>query len=117
MFCTSSYANSSEYRALWQSLKSGQVISGEFERVNKQGNIIWLEASYNPIFDPVTNSVIKVIKFASDITARAESNHEQANMMTSISRSMAMIEFDISGKILTANDNFLSATGYRLEQD
>ena len=115
MFCTSEYANSSEYRELWQSLRRGELQSGEFERINKSGNIIWLEASYNPIFDD-NGKVVQVIKLASDITARAEQNNEQARLNDAISRSMAIIEFDMSGRIITANDNFLSTMGYRLEQ-
>lgn len=115
MFCTSEYANSSEYRELWQSLRRGELQSGEFERINKSRNIIWLEASYNPTFDD-NGKVIQVIKLASDITARAEQNNEQARLSHAISRSMAIIEFDMSGRIITANDNFLSTMGYRLEQ-
>lgn len=115
MFCTSEYANSNEYKALWQSLRRGELQSGEFERRNKSGNIIWLEASYNPIFDDA-GQVVQVMKLASDITARAEQSNQQARLNDAISRSMAMIEFDMSGRIITANDNFLSAMGYRLEQ-
>ncbi len=115
VFCSSEFANSSEYRNFWQSLNRGEYVSGEFERVNKNGDSLWLEASYNPIYDN-TGNVVKIVKFASDITTRADKSREQENMVNAISRSMAVIEFEMSGKIITANDNFLSATGYRLEQ-
>lgn len=115
IFCTSAYINSNEYSELWQALRRGEVRSGEFERLNKSGSIIWLEASYNPIFDEL-GKVTHVIKLASDISERAEKSNEQASLNDAISRSMAVIEFDMSGKILTANDNFLSTMGYSLEQ-
>jgi len=55
----------------WAELKQGQFKSGRFERVDKHGQPVWLEATYNPITDP-SGRVIKVIKFASNITARAK---------------------------------------------
>ena len=115
IFCTAEYRNSNEYHQFWRSLNQGQYFSGEFERIGKDGNIIWLEASYNPIFDN-NGKLSKIVKFASNITDKAEKAQEQESMVNAISRSMAVIEFDMSGKVLTANDNFLSATGYSLAQ-
>ena len=115
IFCLPEYANSSEYSSFWQRLNRGEHFSGEFERVDKQGNVLWLEATYNPVYNDA-GQLVKVIKFASDITAKADLSRERENMMNAISRSMAVIEFDMSGHIITANDNFLSATGYNLDQ-
>ena len=115
IFCCNEYANSQEYKNFWNSLNNGEFFSGEFERQDKHGNIIWLEASYNPIYNE--HGVLeKVVKFASNITDKVEKAQLQESMVNAMSRSMAVIEFDMSGKVLTANDNFLSATGYRLEQ-
>lgn len=115
IFCIPEYANSADYTSFWQRLNRGEHFSGEFERVDKQGNVLWLEATYNPVYNDA-GQLEKVIKFASDITAKADKSQEQENMMNAISRSMAVIEFDMSGRVLTANDNFLSTTGYRLDQ-
>lgn len=115
IFCLPEYSNSSEYSSFWQRLNRGEHFSGEFERINKQGNILWLEATYNPVYNEA-GQLVKVIKFASDITAKADKSQERENMMNAISRSMAVIEFDMSGKVLTANDNFLATTGYTLAQ-
>lgn len=115
IFCTSEYANSQEYRSFWNALNQGEFLSGEFERQGKSGNIIWLEASYNPIYNEQGN-LEKVVKFASNITDKVEKAQLQEAMVNAMSRSMAVIEFDMSGKVLTANDNFLSATGYSLDQ-
>ena len=53
----------------WEDLAGGQFKAGKFERRNSHGESVWLEASYNPVFDD-NHKVIKVIKFATDITDR-----------------------------------------------
>src|SRR5690606_32222676 len=58
-----------DYAAFWAKLKAGEFVAAEFERVNKAGEPIWIQASYNPIFDPAGRP-IKAIKFATDITER-----------------------------------------------
>lgn len=115
ILCTTEYANSSEYKNFWQTLNLGEAVSGQFERVAKGGRIIWLEASYNPVFDQ-HNKLMKIIKFASDISETTIQSQVQQSMLTAIERSMAVIEFDTQGKIITANDNFLQATQYSLSE-
>lgn len=67
MFCDRQESESAEYRAFWASLNRGEFHSGRFERVNSRGQRVYLEASYNPIFD-AKGRLYKVVKFASDIT-------------------------------------------------
>ena len=67
MFCQPGFANSSEYANLWERLGRGEFIAGRFRRLSKDGQEIWLQASYNPILD-VTGKPYKVVKFAVDIT-------------------------------------------------
>ena len=67
MFCTNSFTKSHEYQDFWNKLNSGEYITGRFERIHKGGDSIWLEASYNPIFDS-QKRLIKIIKFATDVT-------------------------------------------------
>ncbi|MCV5979677.1 PAS domain-containing protein, partial [Escherichia coli] len=57
----------------WQELKSGQIKSGLFQRRSANDTSVWIEATYNPILDE-TGKVVKVVKFASDITERVERN-------------------------------------------
>lgn len=71
MFCDSSVVNSAEYSEFWRKLNSGEFFSGQFKRLGKHGRIVWLEATYNPIFDAAGN-LFKIVKFASDITERVE---------------------------------------------
>ncbi|RXZ43809.1 methyl-accepting chemotaxis protein [Crenobacter cavernae] len=113
IFCEERYARSPEYAEFWQRLNRGEFISGEFKRVGRDGRPIWLEASYNPVFDR-DGRLLKVVKFAQDITRHTCEAHEQENKIKAIGRSMAVIEFSPDGTILTANDNFLATVGYSL---
>ncbi|NCE92374.1 pili assembly chaperone [Pseudomonas sp. L13] len=67
MFCHRSEVESAAYKAFWASLNRGEYHSHRFERKNKYGKTLFLEASYNPIFD-TNGRLYKVVKFASDIT-------------------------------------------------
>jgi methyl-accepting chemotaxis protein len=69
MFCTSEVYSSNEYNQFWSKLNSGKYIQGLFERRDSNGNVLWLEASYNPIVDDFGN-LIRVVKFATDVTER-----------------------------------------------
>jgi hypothetical protein len=67
-FVTPDYARSSDYRDFWARLGRGEVFSGEFLRIGKGGREVWIQASYNPIFD-LNGKPYKVVKYATDITA------------------------------------------------
>ncbi|MDR3428250.1 MULTISPECIES: methyl-accepting chemotaxis protein [Silvimonas] len=115
VLCEPGYASKPEYADFWRQLAAGKFSSGRFKRVRRDGQPIWLEATYNPIFDD-QHRVIKVVKFAQDITSQISAQESQRNMLSAIDRSMASIEFNLDGTIITANDNFLHATGYRLDE-
>ena len=114
LFCEPGQSSSREYSEFWRRLASGEFVSERFLRRDKQGREIWLEASYNPVLDP-SGRVEKVLKIAADISAEVRKEQEQNSLINAINRSMAMIEFNLQGEVLTANDNFLSTMGYRLE--
>ncbi len=67
IFVEPEHAQTDEYRRLWDELRAGHFQAGEFKRISKEGKEIWIQASYNPIFDP-NGKVFKIIKFATDIT-------------------------------------------------
>jgi methyl-accepting chemotaxis protein len=95
LFCEPDYAQSAEYQQLWRELGQGKAISGTFERLDKAGREVWLEASYMPVLDE-QRQVTSVIKVASDIT-RVVLEHESESLLKAISRSMAVIEFTRKG--------------------
>ena len=112
MFCDRSYAQSNDYRAFWDALRRGELQSGEFARYTKAGNKVWLQANYFPVVQ--ANTVVRVVKFASDITESTIKRKEDAAVFEALNRSLAVIEFTPDGTILKANDNFLATTGYAL---
>jgi methyl-accepting chemotaxis protein len=115
IFCDPSYTKTNEYQEFWSNLNSGELVRGQFERFTKTGDSLWLEASYNPVYS-AAGELIKVVKFATDITEQVEEAQEQKSIINALDRAMAMIEFDSSGHILTANENFLVTAGYSLDE-
>ena len=106
---------SPEYRAFWADLNHGKYKAGEFKRVGKGDHEVWIQASYNPILDS-SGKTVKVIKFASDITSQKIRSMEDAGKIAAIGRAQAVIEFNLDGTIITANENFLGALGYSLAE-
>ncbi|TDH39473.1 PAS domain S-box protein [Pseudohoeflea suaedae] len=114
IFVEPEVVGSDSYRGFWHKLGTGAFDSGRYKRICKDGKEIWIEASYNPVFHDGTP--YKVVKFATDITASVKKAAETEGKMTALSRSQAIIEFEIDGTIITANENFLATLGYRLEE-
>ncbi|MBB3677062.1 methyl-accepting chemotaxis protein [Modestobacter versicolor] len=115
MFCDPVYAASDEYAEFWQRLGQGHYDSGEFKRRDREGREVWLQATYNPILDE-SGRVLRVVKFATDVTRAKRENAEFTGKVTAIDRAQAVIEFDLDGTIITANQNFLQALGYTLAE-
>lgn len=111
-FVEDSYKNSKEYKNFWEKLTKGEFDSGEYLRIAKNQRRIWIQASYNPIFD-INNNVIKIVKFAQDVTQEKLSALYYSGQLEAINKSQAVIEFDMNGNILKANDNFLTSMGYK----
>ena len=115
MFCDQEFTRSQEYIAFWDRLGRGEFDAGEYRRIAKTGQEVWIQASYNPILDAAGRPV-KVVKFATDITATRRATQEAQGKLAAIGRSQAVIEFDMEGNILDANANFLRAVGYTLSE-
>ncbi len=112
IFCAPEDASSTAYADHWRRLRAGEAVSGEFRRVARGGDAVWIQASYIPQRD--ANGVLTgVVKIASDITERKELTLEHESKLEALDRSQAVIEFDLDGTILQANDNFLRSLGYR----
>ena len=113
MFVESTYASSDEYRQFWRDLARGHSSPGQFKRIAKGNRTIWIDAMYVPVFDR-DGLVSRVIKFARDITASKAQERISEGFQAAVNRQFAMIEFDASGTVLSANENFVSAMGYTL---
>ena len=115
MFVDPTYRDSQEYKQFWNTLRQGQFQAAEFKRIGKNNKEIWIQASYNPLFDS-SGKVFKVIKFATDVTERKKKDNDFSEKIAALDRSQATIEFNLDGTIITANENFLNAVGYSLEE-
>ncbi|OYX84967.1 MAG: chemotaxis protein, partial [Azorhizobium sp. 32-67-21] len=115
MFIDPEQAASTDYQGFWKRLAKGEFYAGEFLRIGKGHRQVWLEATYNPVIDP-SGHVVRIIKLAADVTERKLRAADAQGQIAAISQSQAVIHFDMDGTILEANENFLSAMGYRLEE-
>ena len=114
IFCEPGYAASPEYAEFWQKLGRGEFDAAEFKRLGKRGEAIWLQASYTPILD-ADDRPFKVVKFAMDVTAVKIQTAEYEGKVKAIDRVQAVIEFELDGTVITANENFLGIFGYELD--
>jgi methyl-accepting chemotaxis protein len=108
IFVCEDYARSLEYEKFWDILRSGKYYKGEFERRKRDGSLINLQATYNPIYDE-SGTITKVMKVATDITAIVDSKKQ----VDAINKSTATITFDMKGFILDANSIFLETMGFK----
>jgi methyl-accepting chemotaxis protein len=115
MFVAPSERDSAAYRDFWAALKRGEYQAAEYKRIGKGGKEVWIQATYNPVLG-ADGKPFKVVKFATDITARKIQNMEDAGQIAAVSRAQAVIAFEMDGTIITANDNFLKALGYTLAE-
>ena len=115
MFLEPAMANAMEYTDFWDALRRGEYQAGEYKRIGKGGREIWIQASYNPIMD-LNGKPCKVVKYATDITDQKLLNADYAGQIEAIGKSQAVISFDLDGNIHEANENFLAATGYTLDE-
>ena len=111
IFCPPELAASAAYRTMWERLAAGEVVEDVFLRLTKQAEPVWLQASYNPIFDSAGRPV-GVVKLATDVTHARNSQADFEGKIAAVNRVQALIEFDLNGKVLHANGNFLKVFGY-----
>tara|TARA_R110002020_G_scaffold18931_28_gene65528 strand:- start:250 stop:2022 length:1773 start_codon:yes stop_codon:yes gene_type:complete len=114
IFIEPAEVSSEKYKTFWKNLREGRFDRAQYKRIGKGGKEVWIEASYNPVFKG--GKPHKVVKFATDITAEKLKSAEDAGKIMAISRAQAMIEFELDGTIITANENFLGAMGYSLAE-
>jgi methyl-accepting chemotaxis protein len=115
MFVPTLESDSAEYRAFWDSLSRGNYQAAEYKRIAKGGREIWILATYNPILDE-RGKPFKVVKFATDVTKQKLISADNGGQIEAIAKSQAVIEFRMDGTIVTANQNFLDAVGYALNE-
>jgi len=98
MFVEPKFAESPEYKQFWEKLNRGDFETAEFKRIGKGGKEIWIQASYNPIFDE-DGKPIKVVKYATDTTEQVKENRESYKMRMIVEKS--------EGAIMTIDRDFV----------
>lgn len=116
IFCDDDYIRSREYDQFWKDLANGNVKEGEFGRVKKDGEIVWINASYTPVKNN-EGEVYKIIKIANNITQMVEDRANANAVKTAVDTAWASIEFKPDGTIISANENFVKTLGYNNESD
>ncbi len=114
MFVDAAFKESAEYTAFWENLRRGEFQAAEYKRIGKGGKEVWIQASYNPIKGR-DGKPFKVVKYATDITAQKLKSADVAGQIAAIQKSQAVIEFNLDGTVITANENFLNVLGYTLD--
>lgn len=94
---------------------AGKSITDEYRYLHSDGSLVWLHAHWQPIAD-ATGRLSHITGYATNITSRVEKASENASFIDALLRSTAVIEFDLTGHVLMANDQFLKAMGYSLGQ-
>lgn len=107
--------DSQRYRLLWESLRSGAHITGEYRRVSKSGKEVWLNGTYNPIFD-IDGRPTSVIQFAQFTTEEKEKDLDYASKIAALNQSVPVLELDLHCHIKTANQLFANMTQYKRNQ-
>lgn len=107
--------DTADYALFWEHLAQGEAQPGEYRRVSKNGQDIWLQASYIPV-RKTNGKVQRIIKLAFDITKVHKKAVEENAILRSINQSQAVISFTPDGKVLYANDIFSKVMGYSYEE-
>jgi methyl-accepting chemotaxis protein len=115
IFVATDYRETEEYRRFWAKLGRGEFDAGQYKRIAKGGREIWIQASYNPILD-ANGTPYKVVKYATDVTTQVIAAAEAKGQISAINRVQAVIEFALDGTVISANENFLKALGYTLDE-
>ena len=109
------YAASPEYARFWEALRAGEPQTAEFLWHRKDGTPVWLRAGYMPVLGRGGKPTM-IVKIAQDVTSQKLQEMAIRSKVEAIETSQAVIEFDLQGNILSANDNFLNAMGYQRDE-
>jgi methyl-accepting chemotaxis protein len=115
MFVDPAIVQSAEYRAMWEKLGRGEFEAGRQKRVHKNGKVVWLRASYNPICD-AKGKPMKVVAYCADITETIRKSVDYEGQLKAVSKAQAVAEFRLDGTVMWANENFLKTVGYTKDE-
>ena len=103
------------FKEQWERLNRGDICQGEAKWATRPGKEIWIQYSYNPVFD-IKGKPYQVINLFKDVTQRKLLNADCQGQIAAISKAQLVMEFHMDGTVMTANDNILNALGYSLDE-
>lgn len=115
IFVAEEERNAPAYSRFWEKLARGEFEQSLYRRITKSGAEVWIQGTYNPIMD-AWGRPFKIVKYARDVTQQQLQVADFSGQIKAINKVRAVIQFDIAGNILHANDNFLQAVGYSLAE-
>ena len=104
------------YQAFWAQFASGEAVAARCRHQARNGNAVWLQATYSPVLDG-RGRVRRIVMYAVDISAEVLHDAQASSQLAAVGRAQAVIEFGLDGRILRCNGNFLEALGYASEQE
>ena len=110
-----SFSTSKAYTSFWDKLARGEAVAGVFQRLTPTGEALWLRTIYAPLMEDEESAVNRVMLVCLDVTDQKRAALDADARLSAVSRSMAVIEFDTEGKVISANKQFLDAMSYTLE--
>jgi len=111
IFCDTAFEPEARQAEMWETLRSGESVSGQMRRVAAGGRELWLQTSYTPIID-FDGRATRVIQIATDITEQVLTKVEFESKWNAVDAAIAVVEFDTDGKVVEANEQFLRLMGY-----
>jgi methyl-accepting chemotaxis protein len=115
IFVTQEERGGAAYKQFWADLGRGEFSRGQFLRLGKGGKEVWIQASYNPIIG-AGGKPVSIVKYALDVTEQTNRLADLEGQRAAIDKAQAVIEFDLTGEVLGANENFLAVMGYSLAE-
>ncbi len=115
MFCDPAFTATGDSAALWEKLNRGEFISAVHRWLGQGGKEFWFQNAFTPILD-THGKLTKIMTFATDVTARRQRNAEYEGKIAAIMKLQAVIEFNLDGTVVAANEQFLHCTEYGLDE-
>ncbi|WP_377806499.1 PAS domain S-box protein [Azospirillum sp. A29] len=106
MFVEPAFRDTADYCRFWEALKRGEFQAAEYKRLGKGGREVWIQATYNPVLDPV-GKPLKIVKLATDITPQVQERLRRAALQKEVDISLG----EVIGAVLTANEQATGVAG------
>ncbi|WP_312391234.1 PAS domain-containing methyl-accepting chemotaxis protein [Pseudomonas sp.] len=103
------------FKDFQQAMSTGTGVSDEYRYITADGRMVWMRAAWCPV-KSAAGAVTHMSAYGTDVTASIDKARENDEFIKALYRSTAVIEFELDGTIVAANDNFLRTVNYSLAE-